>query len=311
MRAVATVLALCLWPTAGQALDLSLPTNATLNREIVEEPGSYRLPVGPFEDGALPVLEVDGRVVQQAWRVEAQALTSLQVLAPLRDQLTGLGYQVLFDCAGRECGGFDFRFNTRVMPAPDMFVDLFDYRFLALRQGGPDDSASYVSLFVSRSGATAYVQVIHVAPEGAAGTSATADTREVVPRAIPDQPVAQALRQQGHAVLSDLSFETGSSELGEGSYATLEALAAFLKADPALRVVLVGHTDTVGGLDSNIALSNRRARSVVERLVSAYGVPRAQLDAEGMGYLSPIAPNLTQPGREANRRVEAVLLNSE
>ena len=50
---------------------------------------------------------------------------------------------------------------------------------------------------------------------------------------------------------------------------------------------------------------------MLERLVSAHGVPRAQLDAEGMGYLSPIAPNLDAAGREANRRVEAVLLNSE
>ncbi len=117
--------------------------------------------------------------------------------------------------------------------------------------------------------------------------------------------------QHGHVILPGLQFKSGSSDLDEGGDAALGELATFLKSNATLRVALVGHTDTVGGLDANIALSKRRAGSVLEKLVSDYGVPRSQLDAEGMGYLSPIAPNLSQEGREINRRVEAVLLNSE
>lgn len=311
MRHRLIVLALALWPQLGLALDISLPTSATLSHEITESVGSYLLPVAPFADDTLPSLEVEGRVVQQAWRLEAQALTTLQILSPLRDQLLASGYEVLLDCSGRECGGFDFRFTTRVMPSPDMFVDLFDYRFMSLRQSGETGPSGYVSLLISRSGATAYIQVIHVAPQGGTGLSVATDGRVQLPRPGSDQPVAQALMGQGHVILSDLNFGSGSSELGDGPFDSLTALAAFLKADGGLRVALVGHTDTVGGLNPNIALSKRRARSVLERLVSAHNVPRAQLDAEGMGYLSPIAPNLDQPGREANRRVEAVLLNSE
>ena len=311
MRGWLIVLVSYLWPLAGHALDLSLPTSATLSAEIIEDPGSYQLPVGPFEESALPSLEIEGRLVQQAWRLEAQSITTLQILTPLRDQLQRDGYETLLDCSGRECGGFDFRFTTRVMPAPDMFVDLLDYRFMSLRQGGDGASSGYVSLLVSRIGVTAYVQVIHVAPQGSAGVSVKADARESLPRTIGAQPVAKSLLEQGHVILTDLNFQSGSSELGEGPFASLVDLAAFLKADAALRVALVGHTDTVGGLDPNIALSKRRARSVLERLVTAHDVPRAQLDAEGMGYLAPIAPNLDKAGREANRRVEAVLLNSE
>ena len=303
--------AVFLWPGIGQALDLSLPVNATLTKEVTEERGSYLLPLAPYKEGALPTLEVEGRFVQQAWRLEAQSVTTLQIVAPLRDQLIADGYEVLLDCSGQECGGFDFRFSTRVMSAPDMFVDLFDYRFLSLRQSEASGPSDHVSLLVSRSGRTAYIQVIHVAPDGSEGASVTADAQVQVSRNVPDQPVAKALMSQGHVILSDLSFGSGSSDLGEGQYASLEALAAFLKSDPALRVALVGHTDTVGGLNPNIALSKRRAQSVLERLVAEYGVSRAQLDAEGMGYLSPIAPNLDQAGRDANRRVEAVLLNSE
>lgn len=311
MRGWRGALALCFWPLTGQALDLSLPANATLSREVSEPSSSYLLPVGPYEDGTLPALEVEGRIVVQAWRLAAQSITTLQILAPLRAQLAQEGYQVLLDCQGRECGGFDFRFGTRVMPAPDMFVDLFDYRFVSLRKGTEAAAEGYVSLLISRSGTTAYVQVIHVAPEGAGGVSVAADGRLSLPVAGADAPVAQALMNEGHVILSDLSFATGSSDLGEGPFASLTALAEFLKSDPGLRVALVGHTDTVGGLSPNVALSKRRAASVLERLVAVHGVPRAQLEAEGMGYLSPIAPNLDRAGREANRRVEAVLLNSE
>ncbi|MFK7938583.1 MAG: OmpA family protein [Roseovarius sp.] len=307
MRALGAVVVMMLWPVVGHAFDLSLPSSATLSAEVVEDPGSYQLPVGPYDDDALPALEVEGRLLQQAWRLEAQSITTLQILSPLRDQLTADGYDILLDCSGRECGGFDFRFNTRVLPAPDMFVDLLDYRFMSLRKA----DTGYASLLISRIGVTAYVQLIHVAVDGGAGVSVTADARASTPRHVASAPVAQALVAQGSVILSDLSFQSGSSDLGEGPFKSLNELSEFLKSDPALRVALVGHTDTIGGLDPNIALSKRRARSVLERLVTQYGVPRAQLDAEGMGYLSPIAPNLDQSGREANRRVEAVLLNSE
>ncbi len=76
----------------------------------------------------------------------------------------------------------------------------------------------------------------------------------------------------------------------------------------AIRIMLVGHTDSVGGLDPNIALSRDRAASVRQRLIDAYGVAPNRLEAQGMGYLAPIASNLTAQGRETNRRVEAVLL---
>lgn len=311
MRGLLTFL--LLWPALGQALELSLPGSAVLSREIEKDAESYLLPVGPFDDGAISTLEVEGHFVQQAWRLEAQSITTLQMLSPLRTQLLEGGYDILLDCKGAECGGFDFRFATRVMPAPDMFVDLFDYRFLSARKRADGAEPDYVSILVSRSGTTGHIQIIQAAPKGSPVMTVATDARQtpVLPVAGADQPVAQGLTERGHVILSDLNFESGSSELGQGQFATLSELAEFLNTDSALRVALVGHTDTVGGLGPNIALSKRRATSVLERLVSEYGVSRAQLDAEGMGYLSPIAPNLTKEGREANRRVEAVLLNAE
>ncbi len=97
-------------------------------------------------------------------------------------------------------------------------------------------------------------------------------------------------------VLSGLTFSTGSAELADGDVPALSDLAAFLAADPNRRIVLVGHTDAEGSLDGNVALSRKRAASVMERLINGYGVDAAQLSADGVGYLSPLAGNATARG---------------
>lgn len=225
------------------------------------------------------------------------------------------------------CGGFDFRFGIEVLPAPDMYVDLTDYRYLAARSGTQD----HIGLLISASSNAGFIQMIRITsdPEAAplqinSPSDAHDTTGTTIPPAIPSEAAAEApvarvepvtladsLTQRGHVILSDLTFDTGSAQLASRRFATLEKLADFLLADPSLRIALVGHTDAVGALPGNINLSRQRARSVLDRLVADYGVPASQLEAEGMGYLSPIAPNTNSAGREVNRRVEAVLLNTE
>lgn len=316
VRLVLIVCLATLAPVAVRALELSIPGSAEMTREITEELGSYRLPVGPFADGAIRRLRIEGQIIQQSWRTEGQELTTAQLFTPLRDQLVAQGFNILFECADRACGGFDFRFNTRVMAAPDMFVDLFDYRFLSARKVTQNGTSDYVSVLVSRAGSTGYLQILQVggtAADGSAtsdnGNSATRPSLAVAPTEL--DAFATRLTRDGHIALSDLDFQTGASELSQTDYASLDALARFLRADSSRRVALVGHTDSVGGLDNNIALSKRRAAAVLERLAARYDVPRAQMEAQGIGYLAPVAANLTKAGREANRRVEAVLLNIE
>jgi len=312
MRICLIILALMALPHASMALELNLPGNSSLSGEVVRDPDSYNLPIGPYADGKLPMRQVEGRVVQRAWRVEAQEMTTLQVIRPIRAQLEKAGFEILYDCGGLDCGGFDFRFNTLVMPAPKMYVDLFDFRYLAGEmKRGQNTGREFVSVIVSRAGGVGYVQVIHVTPEGGPASEIALSPPVLLPEPDMNQPLAQALQARGHVILRDLEFETGSAFLSAGRFATLEALAAYLLADKSRRVALVGHTDAVGTLEDNIALSKRRAASVLERLVAEYGVPRAQLEAEGMGYLAPIAPNLTKADREKNRRVEVILLNTE
>ncbi|WP_323765934.1 OmpA family protein [Marinovum sp.] len=304
MRALAFLACGLAAPLAAQ--DLALPAGAALTYEQKSDPGSYALPTGPFVDGEVPVSVVEGAVLRQSYRVPGDIRTTLQLLAPLRTQIAASGYEILFDCRTRQCGGFDFRFGTEVLPGPGMYVDLTDFRFLAAR----DNAGSAVSLLVSRSGAAGFVQIIRVGDAAEGGLSAApGPERPVLPQ--DSGAIAQQLETRGRVVLSDLSFQTGSATLGAGAFDSLAALARYLSDFPNRRIALVGHTDSVGALDNNIALSRQRAISVRDRLVRDHGVPSAQLEAGGMGYLAPLTSNLSAAGREANRRVEAVLVSTE
>lgn len=307
MIRILPAIALCLSALPAWALDLTLPANARVTAETVTDPDSYALPTGPFEAGRLPVRPLEGRVARRAWRLDGQDQTTLQLFAPLREQIEAAGYNVLFECADAACGGFDFRFETEVLPAPAMYVSLADFRFLAARKGAQD----HLSLLVSRTGNAGFVQMVRVTGPDAAPVSVTTRPVTSVVAVNSADGLGAQLVSQGFAVLPDLEFATGSSELSEGSYASLTALAAFMRDNAQARIALVGHTDAVGALDGNIALSKRRAASVLERLVAEHGIERDRMAAEGMGYLSPVAPNTTPEGREANRRVEVILLNTE
>jgi outer membrane protein OmpA-like peptidoglycan-associated protein len=304
---------LLLAPVQAAAVTLDMPGNATLMVEEVAGLDSYAMPTAAWTPTGLPVLTATGEVRKQAWRIDATGLTTLQLLQPLRDQLTDAGFEVLFTCTDDACGGFDFRFATPVLPAPAMHVDLGNYRFIAT-QRSVDGSVELLSLLASRSSSAGFIQIIRVgvaknAPMAAADEPAVRGVRAGV--AITNGDLAQTLEDQGRFILLDLAFETGSAQLGDANFGSLHDLADYLIANPDLTVALVGHTDSVGSLDGNTALSKRRAGSVLERLVTTFNIPRHQLDAQGMGYLSPVASNLTQEGREANRRVEVIITSTE
>ena len=302
-------------PGAAFSLDLTLPAPVAGQQAASENPASVELPTGPFAGGALPVRRVTGALDRRAWQLEAPRLSLTELANPLREQLLAQGYDILFDCETRGCGGFDFRFAIQVMPEPGMHVDLGDFRFIAAEKAG-----EVVNLLVSRSPGYGFVQLTRVAPEpmaGAVPTGAEAAAPETAPPVIetPSAPVTASLpgdpgavlEAQGAVVLEDLVFASGSSALEAADYASLAALAEWLAAEPGRRVALVGHTDNSGGLEANIALSRKRAQAVRQALLQAQGVQAAQVTAEGVGPLAPRATNLTEEGRRKNRRVEAVL----
>ncbi len=108
-------------------------------------------------------------------------------------------------------------------------------------------------------------------------------------------------------VLNNIFFATNSYELSPKSNAEIAQMVAFMRANPEVRVQIVGHTDNVGGEKSNQTLSENRAKAVMQALL-AEGIEQSRLSYKGMGLKQPIATNSTDEGREKNRRVEFVIL---
>ena len=302
----ATAIALIASPAFAD-FEIDFSQDASLHLERVLGTDGYFLPTGAYDGEKVPGLRTEGYVVQQVWRTSGTDTATLGLLTPLRQQIAVGGFDILFECDTRECGGFDFRFNTEVVEEPDMHVDLGDYRFLAAKRM-VDGAAEFVSLLVSRSPEHGFVQLVSVgqAPaEDAVSAISTKSSGDALAQG--DLSVVDRLELDGVAVLEGIRFKTGATSLEDGSTTPLTGLADFLNRDVSRKVVLVGHTDAQGSLEGNIALSRKRAEAVLGALVENYGVARDQLHAEGVGYLSPRASNATDTGRAKNRRVEVVL----
>jgi hypothetical protein len=107
---------------------------------------------------------------------------------------------------------------------------------------------------------------------------------------------------------SNIQFRTGRASIDPKTYPALDSLAEFLKNSGA-KIEIAGHTDNVGGVKANLRLSQQRAESVKNYLVSRKRIPSPQLTAKGYGDMFPLVPNLTSEYRAKNRRVEITILS--
>lgn len=120
--------------------------------------------------------------------------------------------------------------------------------------------------------------------------------------------LAAKLAASGRVVLYGIYFDSDSATLKTESEGTLNEVLSVLRADPALKVQISGHTDSTNTDAYNLQLSQRRAEAVVKWLIE-HGAAAARLTARGFGKSQPVADNGTATGRALNRRVEVSTLN--
>ena len=113
------------------------------------------------------------------------------------------------------------------------------------------------------------------------------------------------LADTGKTIVYGIYFDTASATIKPESEPALVEIVKLLNGSPALKVYVVGHTDNVGSLESNLKLSSDRAASVV-KTITARGVAASRLKSAGIGPYSPVASNDTDGGKAKNRRVEFV-----
>ena len=118
----------------------------------------------------------------------------------------------------------------------------------------------------------------------------------------------EQLDETGRIITHGILFDPDAYKIKGESFKTLKNIGRLLEDDPDLRLSIEGHTDSDGSDDHNQMLSQKRAESVRNYLMSTYGVASDRLEAKGWGEAQPIDINDSAEGKANNRRVELVKL---
>ena len=253
--------------------------------------------------------------------VSPQGRSVLEVTKNYRDALTAKGFAPVFECAGAACGpAFRKVKYAWDNPATHVTGPNIDVRRQAFVKAVFDAAKDVRYALLAKDGV--YVAVFG-ALNGGGGfgdTSTALNDRvsvlvEVVePKAmdrnivvLDASAIGRSLAADGAVSLYGLYFDTDKASLQPASKPQLDQIAAYLKANAAVQVYVVGHTDGQGGLDHNMALADARAKAIAAALAATYGVAPGRMLARGVGPLAPPAANRTEAGRAKNRRVQLVL----
>jgi outer membrane protein OmpA-like peptidoglycan-associated protein len=269
-------------------------------------------PAGP-KDGDLATVE--GAVTRLFYLAPA-GRSLLEVQRNYEQALEKAGATRRDACAAPNCAGRGFRFSgdARGKKVAAGLFDGWDANTLLDQWLQPDTARWWYGTLTVR-GVPVHVAVL----SGKPGIVQLADKHVATlvqifePRAMDAGKVtvdaaalAKGLQADGRIALYGVYFDTGKAELKPESKAQLDEMAKLLKANAALRVYIVGHTDNQGTLEANLALSRSRAQAVVDALVRNDKIDAKRLAAAGVAGYAPVASNANEAGRARNRRVELV-----
>nr|WP_295770312.1 OmpA family protein [Rhodoferax sp.] len=251
-------------------------------------------------------------------------VSPLQAVRNYQNDATAKGGKTLFECKSPECGGDGTRSSeggggdqsiAMVLTPEDKIKDKAftngncaqtsrtgEQRYAALEL---TKSNAFVSVLAYAVGDTTYCKAFE------RRTIVVLDVLELKAMeqkmvTVKAEEMAQSISTNGRVALYGLYFDSGKADVKPESKDTLDQIAKLLSTSPALKLLVVGHTDNVGEFASNMDLSKRRADAVITILASQYKADRKRLTPVGVSFASPIAPNTSEDGKAKNRRVELV-----
>jgi OmpA-OmpF porin, OOP family len=242
------------------------------------------------------IQRLEGKVTRIGYAAPAHR-SILEIYRNYESALLKSGFQILWSCVNSEGCGNAGPVQLASIGREDWGWNS-GHRYLAAKSPRGTGDA-YVSLHIGQWSDTnrgAYVVLYVVELKPMEGGLVTVDAAAL----------ASDIAATGHSAVYGIYFDTAKAEVKPESDAALKEIAKLLQQAPALKVFVVGHTDNVGSLASNMDLSKRRADAVVVALTTKYGVAAARLVAQGAGPLAPVSSNDTEDGRAKNRRVELV-----
>jgi OmpA-OmpF porin, OOP family len=218
---------------------------------------------------------------------------------------------LVFSCNGRVgMGGFDFFYSKGT----------FDAWAEPVNFGYPVNSIKDDIYFTSRGSAKNLLEDVFLSSDRSAECCLELFTLTYTPVEIvkKDTPVVPLLKEEPKVeaviVMDNVYYDFDRSSLQQESFATLDRLVASLNQYPTLVIEIRAHTDSKGEDKYNMDLSEARAKTVVDYLISK-GIDKSRLRSKGYGATMPVAPNKHEDGsddpegRQKNRRTEFKVLS--
>ncbi len=274
---------------------ISRYTGSVIRQYSMKDFDEYTLPLGKMRgDNELAKSQhLEGRLTRIKYESPA-GRAALEVFRNYEAALKRAGFETLFSCSQQaQCGGGTF--------------DSVPNGYYWCPGCGP----RHLTARVSRAEGDVYVSLHVEEGDGGRGPGVQLDVIEMKPMeaglvTVNAESLAGDITRTGHVAVYGIYFDTGKAEVKPESEATLKEIGKLIQQNASLKLHVVGHTDNVGSLASNMDLSKRRADAVAKVLTGKHGVAAARLDAQGVGPLSPVASNDSEDGRAKNRRVELV-----
>lgn len=254
-------------------------------------------------------LDLEGKITRIAYLIPRERST-LEVARNYQAALEKAGLKILYACSKEACGEspgdywLPAKLDRNFLKSSDA-DGAFRYgsrepRYLVAAGARPEGSPLHVAVYVVAPREDyeggAYVEIVEGKPMETGKVAATLNAADM----------AKGIANEGKVAVYGVYFDTGKAEVKPESKPALGEMARLLQQDPKLKVFVVGHTDNQGALDQNLALSQKRADSVVKALVDGYKVDARRLSARGVASYAPLASNRQDAGRQKNRRVELV-----
>jgi outer membrane protein OmpA-like peptidoglycan-associated protein len=317
-------------PSAGDHPLVGRYTGSVLLAKTEKAFDELKLPSGPAQGKSYAsdkqfsaMVTAQGKVTRMIY-VAPAGRSSLEVTTNFTDSVAARGFEPVYRCAGNDCGEsfvvLKYRWDrpeTKVV-GPNYeqlrrllidasFDQLLDPRYTLFKKSGPAGD-TYVAVYGGTHTGGSFGTYSEALRDRVGVLVEVIEPRAMEKRMemVSAEQITGDIASQGKAVFYGILFDFDKADIKPESEPQLAEMAKFLKANPALRAFVIGHTDNKGTLDYNVSLSNRRADAVVKALAARHGIDAKRLVPRGLGPMSPVATNRSDEGRAKNRRVELV-----
>lgn len=277
---------------------------STIRAQTRQDFDAYTVPLGPADRSEKKFKkeeQVEGKVVKTLYQGPAGS-SPLAIYRSYEDALRKAGFEILFSCAIKQCSQEGSLQNT--LGYSGKYLGQLGGRSL-------DDAATYLLTARHAKNNTYVVLVASHIWGDPSRVFYTVDVVDVKPLqaemvTVNAKALAEDINKTGHAAIYGIYFDTGKAIIKPESKPVIDEIAKLLNSQATWKLHVVGHTDNVGSVASNMTLSKQRAEAVVNALVNDHRIAAARLIGNGVGPLAPVASNGAEEGRAKNRRVELV-----